>query len=941
MPLKARLFGIFTSVSTPIVQSKAWPESLKIPMIIAALVTLCLSCASYYFDTEDYHGASPSVVQDMVAFNTYREGTTAFTLGDHALYTSRFVYPPTAAFLFAPYRYLSPDLAKLTLLMFTLAWLFGLLYFTVRAVDKSLSRSTAATIAAVATPISTAFQPVQEVLNTGDVSIVLAGFIAADLLAKKLPFPRGILLGMAICIKFSPAAFLLIWFLTRNWRALFTSVAIWAGLTSIVWLWRPMDSRDFWLELIWNQSVLGDITYVSNQSLGGMLARHGMLTYHDTRFLVLGALAVALTFVGARRAQRYGSAAGMMFVVAFGSLLLYPVSWTHHWVWLCPVALALGWTTVKRFIWASDHKAEIGLAEYEASSLSADENNSIKNKLWSQSDSHGMPAVSEAEKEVRHDVFLQFAAGIRASTLTFVLTIVVVAIACNPSVYYAPHGNHLELGWPVLAHLTGNSYFLLGTYFLFAMVFMPQLFAPTADVNRFFLAANGAKTLGRVTVATSALMITMLTLTLENNRVMLAHQDGLQALIADSLRQQSHEPVVFGSHSIPVAEYWSHLGPIGLWAVSPFTWWGYQIFTLILIAAAVAALWVSYIIIWRSVNRETPKALISRSFVVLLPVILLIDPIRREISGGNTSIVITALIIADLMVIKPSWPRGTILGVVSAIAGWPAVIIPGLLVSRQYRTFSNAVVWFCLANVVGALFWPTTSIDYMRRITDYMFLVDNTFTTVQNVSVAAALARAGVDPTIYIWLNMILFVLIIGGLACWARCKKKNEPLAAVILLTMPLYTLPIVDSAKGILCVPLLVLGIVYGIRYQKPVLFTLMMQCTAMIAVFWPPSVLQFAAQPFDLSRWEPWLELVALSPLFILGIALAVAIFSPAPLTVYERSSSWDQTATTVKKWVKAGCRALSTLTYLRTMHPEREFAEIELADEERPSANSFIK
>jgi alpha-1,2-mannosyltransferase len=36
-----------------------------------------------------------------------------------------------------------------------------------------------------------------------------------------------------------------------------------------------------------------------------------------------------------------------LLVVAAGGLLLSPVSWSHHWVWIVP-ALAVGWTAVYR-----------------------------------------------------------------------------------------------------------------------------------------------------------------------------------------------------------------------------------------------------------------------------------------------------------------------------------------------------------------------------------------------------------------------------------------------------------------------------------------------------------------------------------------------------------------------------------------------------------------
>ena len=83
--------------------------------------------------------------------------------------------------------------------------------------------------------------------------------------------------------------------------------------------------------------------FVANQSLRGFLLRSFGDTVGATAMWVL--LALAVTGAGlalARLAHRRGEEAVAVVTVAFTALLVSPVSWSHHWVWvavLLPVLL--------------------------------------------------------------------------------------------------------------------------------------------------------------------------------------------------------------------------------------------------------------------------------------------------------------------------------------------------------------------------------------------------------------------------------------------------------------------------------------------------------------------------------------------------------------------------------------------------------------------------
>jgi alpha-1,2-mannosyltransferase len=54
--------------------------------------------------------------------------------------------------------------------------------------------------------------------------------------------------------------------------------------------------------------------------------------------VLAGLACLALALPMARRLHRRGEVLGALLVTAFCGLLISPISWTHHWVWLVPLA---------------------------------------------------------------------------------------------------------------------------------------------------------------------------------------------------------------------------------------------------------------------------------------------------------------------------------------------------------------------------------------------------------------------------------------------------------------------------------------------------------------------------------------------------------------------------------------------------------------------------
>jgi len=252
-----------------------------------------------------------------------------------------FTYPPFAALVLGLTSLLPSPVALAVVSAASLVALAGSSYLAGHR--ARLTRPWAQvplTVTAALAALAVALEPVRLSLFFGQVNLVLMAMVTADLLVRRPRWPRGLLIGIAAAVKLTPLAFLLVLLCRRQWKACATAVVTFgaAQLTGAVLL--PADSRDYWFGgVLTAPGRIGSADTATNQSLRGVLAR----AWPDAPSLVwLGLVAVTgvLTVVATRRRTTRDDDLGALLATAAGGLLVSPVSWTHHWVWVVP---ALVW----------------------------------------------------------------------------------------------------------------------------------------------------------------------------------------------------------------------------------------------------------------------------------------------------------------------------------------------------------------------------------------------------------------------------------------------------------------------------------------------------------------------------------------------------------------------------------------------------------------------
>ncbi|HSN02418.1 MAG TPA: glycosyltransferase 87 family protein [Acidimicrobiales bacterium] len=249
-----------------------------------------------------------------------------------------FTYPPFAALLFAPFSHLPPRVDQVAFSWLSLASLFGVLVVSLRATCPSLSRRSLMWWSlALVTPVGL-LDPVRETLLLGQVNLLLALAVIADMTATPT-HRRGYLVGIAAAIKITPLILLPYLLLTRQrgtgLRALGTFVA--AGAVAAIA--SPRVSWTYWTHDIFRPKSAGWLPWVGNQGAVGVTDRLLGHTISVESTFILVALVCAVGLGVAVRAHRESFLLGFIVVEATESMAS-PVSWSHHFIW---VILLIAW----------------------------------------------------------------------------------------------------------------------------------------------------------------------------------------------------------------------------------------------------------------------------------------------------------------------------------------------------------------------------------------------------------------------------------------------------------------------------------------------------------------------------------------------------------------------------------------------------------------------
>ena len=250
-----------------------------------------------------------------------------------------FTYPPFSALLFAPFAHSPLQVTEVAFSWVNLAAVLALMMVSLRAVCASLDRRTILWWSLVLLVPVLLFDPVRQTFLLGQVNIILALLVVADM-CLDLPIPRGILVGLAAAIKLTPIILVPYLLLTKQVRAALWATGAFCGAALVATLAAPSNSWAYWTHYIRDPQRAGMLSWIGNQGLLGAIERGLGHTVTTQTTFVIAISAVAVGLAVAVLAYRRSSAVLGFLVVEATESLANPVSWSHHFIW---VILLVAW----------------------------------------------------------------------------------------------------------------------------------------------------------------------------------------------------------------------------------------------------------------------------------------------------------------------------------------------------------------------------------------------------------------------------------------------------------------------------------------------------------------------------------------------------------------------------------------------------------------------
>jgi Glycosyltransferase family 87 len=252
-------------------------------------------------------------------------------------YANWFTYPPFAASVFTPLAALPALAARMIWELASVAAFAWACWLTLRL--AGCRPTTTGVLAMVAGGLL--LEPVYHTLYLGQVNLFLLALVLADVWRIARGRSGGVGIGVAAAIKLIPGVFVILLLLARRTKDAVSAAVTFAGCVLIGFLVDPAASWLYWRHLFY-QTARVSAAYISNQSPYGAVARilggvgHVGAWYYLGAAL-LGAVGLAIAARFARRGDWLEAAA----VTGTTSLLVSPISWTHHWVWIMPALVVL------------------------------------------------------------------------------------------------------------------------------------------------------------------------------------------------------------------------------------------------------------------------------------------------------------------------------------------------------------------------------------------------------------------------------------------------------------------------------------------------------------------------------------------------------------------------------------------------------------------------
>jgi len=318
-------------------------KTLSLASLTVTVLLFATALTAYLTDAVVH----PGVVLKWFDLNVYNDGglIARQLLSDlyvWGLSTTKFTYTPFAAVVFAGFSFLSWPVLRWLMTLASIAAIPLTAWLTLGAMGKRGVGRTAMALAVGSVGLWT--EPVTKALFLGQIEPLLLLLVVWDLTRSDENRWKGVGIGIAAGIKLVPLLFIPYLLVARKFRQAVVATITFAFTVLTGFALLPGPSISYWLTGYFiTPSRAGGVGALVNQSLLAMLTRH---TGNVTTVLPISLPVVILVALGGIGAgalfTKAGKPAHGWVLVGVTSVLVSPISWDHHWVWIVPVLALLG-----------------------------------------------------------------------------------------------------------------------------------------------------------------------------------------------------------------------------------------------------------------------------------------------------------------------------------------------------------------------------------------------------------------------------------------------------------------------------------------------------------------------------------------------------------------------------------------------------------------------
>ena len=262
----------------------------------------------------------------------------------------KFTYTPFAAVVFAVVSFIPWGWLPHLSVAVNIVALVAALWFTFRGLGYSGRVRAGATLLAAGAVFWT--EPVIRTLYLGQVNLVLMALIIWDLTQPDTARSRwwkGFGVGIAAGIKLTPLVFIPYLLLARKYRQAAVATAGFAFTVLVGFIIQRHASVKWWFNgLFFQGGRTGFTAWSGNQSLRAWSPGCPAASRARARSWAVAAVICGVVgLVSAAVLDRHGHQMAGLLAAALTGLLLSPISWDHHWVWIAPAAAVAGHYAVR------------------------------------------------------------------------------------------------------------------------------------------------------------------------------------------------------------------------------------------------------------------------------------------------------------------------------------------------------------------------------------------------------------------------------------------------------------------------------------------------------------------------------------------------------------------------------------------------------------------